>query len=319
MAKLRVFLEIEFLKSYLNELRKELGVVEFPKNVLFVKEILKNCDLYVNLDIDAITDLMKSENDNDITNLCLRTYSNGTASPIKSCVVELEIIKNESINNSKIQPHIILLGQNRTYANTLAIKTGIICIPNDFNFFKVISEVVIKPIPANTVIEFSKYTTNLVKSNFLIIDDPYIDQIPYNITRSLIENLTSSKSKLLNIVFIIREYNKYNPNLEEKLTTQKKWIDEVIAIKSETVLIHIVIAEVLQNSIRVHDRHIIANTFWITCGYGFNLEYSSQTSWNYFPLGIYYSAVVDRIEFLLRFINDPNIHHEIKKCFAIEN
>ena len=82
--------------------------------------------------------------------------------------------------------------------------------------------------------------------------------------------------------------------------------------------IQIVIAEILQNNIRVHDRHIIANTFWITCGYGFNQEYSSQTSWNYFPIGIYYSAAVDRIEFLLRFINDPKTSNEVKECFAIE-
>lgn len=316
MAKLRVFLEIEFLKSYFNELRKELGVVEFPEKVLFVKEILKNCDLYVNLDKEAIAELMfagKADkiDKNDIS-FFLKAHCLRTSSVLRTCLAELTLLKEQNYHETMNRPHYILLGQAWTYAQNYSEQTGVVFIPNDFEFPNGYSEVINESIQPKINLNFSDYTAGLVRSNSLIIDDPYLYTVNPADVKLLLSNLIFGDG-IINKVFLII----YKDPIEEN--SQKNWIKEIKKMNNKYINVEILQVEILQNNIKIHDRHIISNTFWITCGLGFKPRYNSQTFWFYFPIGKYYSRVVDRIEFLLKFINDPDISHEIKECFAIEN
>lgn len=72
-------------------------------------------------------------------------------------------------------------------------------------------------------------------------------------------------------------------------------------------------SDYLERIKEMHDRHIITNSFWITCGYGFKFKYNSNTEWIFRPIGSYFNEKEERLRFIIDRIHNRKIEQIISK------
>lgn len=310
MQYLRIYIQKKFLVEYFNIQKKlvhDLIKNDMGRKFLFINELIKSVGkIYIDIDQAAIDKLIIKEINKDTDEFEILFKELGKTLKIKQCPINLstpEQILNTG--NKTIQPHYLLLDCDQNQAKNYQKTLGIICISTQLIMSKEIYSLDIKHILKNNPINLNSYTKNLNQSHSIIIEDPYIYTIDLKFLENIILSLYNNQfnNNPLHILLVGQNKNINNPKIRPKekedfIKFKKEllcFIDSFNDSYENKVIIELIL---IGSNIKLHDRHILSNSFWIVSGHSFKEVYDTNTEWQYRPIGTYFHQFKDRLSFV---------------------
>jgi hypothetical protein len=309
MERLSIYLQINFLVTFFELLKKSMLHLEQAEEVLFVQKLIrKSGSIYVDLNSETISQLMNS------TNNTKNTYSDdfifyfkqiGSFVQILECPVKLNDPQDLLLlkNKSKL-PHYLMLDCNLTRAVEYEKKLGIICIPKTLQIKKEVYSYTTKPIYKDKKIHLGSYTGNISQSHSIIIEDPYVHIVSQGFLKELLLSFydVRFKNEPLHILILGQNHILINKHIKseekEKFINASKKLKQFIVDFNTEYGNKIIVELVLVENSKLHDRHILANSFWIVSGHSFKEIYNTNTEWQFRPVGIYFQQFKERLDFI---------------------
>lgn len=321
MSKPIVYVEIKFISAFLSERVKPLNQIKNSYGLLFIEELLKKSYLFINISKSDIEKTLRNEMPEcelytiNLINY-IRELAKLSSSIIYSCFNEIDDLKQGILSNNESNslPNFILLDVNKYKAEKIQEKIGIICFPRPDNsiYNESSIKVMVKPINSGVDIPIRELCSELF-AHTIIIEDPYLlanyfgEKVDF--IKRFISNILNSKftNTPLYLILVIskpwrrrgQSVHEFNDQLEDYQNCINHINDDLEAEIGMLANISLKIHIIEKAAGTFHDRHVISNSFWVTCGYGFGLRYKSNTEWIYKPIGIYFTQMEDRINQIL--------------------
>ncbi len=341
MSKPIVYIELGFLKAYLREIQRPLFEIKNPYEILFIKDLINKSTLFYSIpekDIEMIllqTFSIDESYDEDVKKFIQTIYLSTSSFPY-SCLNELFLFKNGDISELKTssRPNFLLLDANDYSAKKVHDLTGIISLPkpDKESYSESILKVLVKQIDGNQKLQpmtLKKMFGETTPCHTVLIEDPYLYSNFLNDKMSLITELIRTiinkrfTIKPFHIIFILarpkaKRDKKGEIVNQDDISEFEMFVDylnislqkQLELLSNKKIEIHLVFKE----PDTMHDRNIISNSFWITCGSGFSSYYKKNTEWTYKPVGTYFDQLVNRIDSTLQG-QEETFSYEIKSRF----
>jgi len=301
---INVYVDLGFLSFFYDEMSKPLHSLEKKKELIFIDELLRKSKVFLNIEEEILSELrtqniisnsILNENIQDL----IRILFNGRHHMFLSCKSECEIIKIAIENGNQefeLTSDFYLFDGNLSDSRLVEKITGVHTINKDLDLHESSYRVLLKSIKAQKLLYIKEFTSFLLKSKALIIEDPYFylnsELFIKEIILSLIKNEGNLKSRI-SIIVLIPDSSKISEDNKSKYEQFRSYINNIKLEFSDLFLIEIKSYE----KHRMHDRHIFSNNFWITCGHSFKDQYNTNTEWIYKPIGVYFEEYIKRIQF----------------------
>ncbi len=350
MSKPVVYIELGFLASYFKERCRPYSEIMEPMQILFINVLIDRSRLYYCIPESDIEMILKPES--DIEMILEKKLSNhelfneevikfiqfnlsGVNSFPYSCYDELNLCKNGKASELKdsCRPNFILLDANAEEAKKVHDITGIICLPKlgEKSYLKSILQTIVKPIVGNRKLQsisLKEMLGEITSCHSMIIEDPFIYQNFVTNKKQLIEELLRAiihkefTNKPFNIVFVLerpyeKRYQEGNVKYQKRISEYeqfKYYLNNDLQQYFNNISNNIINMRLVFKELdTMHDRHIISNSFWITCGFGFSSYYRKTTKWTCYPVGIHFDEIVEHIVALIG--EEEKFSSEIKGRF----
>ncbi|OLY90701.1 hypothetical protein SAMN05444008_101368 [Cnuella takakiae] len=331
-----LFMELGFFDAFVQETKKPFLNVAQRANLSFLYELIfKRSSVYLDLDDQTIcqvlhalhygSDLPLGINQETALNIQVLSSNN----KLKSCQNTIEIVKDPtqwSLLSGQVLPTYLLVDQNEREAIRVANQTGIITIPRSFKFNRSISSFAINTIEcvnnegALQSVNLGNLMGPLPAAHSIIIEDPYLHTEGEEfLTEFLVKLHKPDLRKIpLHILVMVQDQeafelkkgakanreviNRYHLNFSRLCHVAK------LVYKKSNGVIHV---EIVANAVqKMHDRNILSNAYWISCGHSFKGKYDTNTEWTIRPIGLYFSQFTKRLEFIRKALA-INMYHSL--------
>jgi len=310
-----IFMTEGFFIRFCKMLAKPIDALPIDKKWLILLEelIFEKSTVYINISSEEIAKLLSLKHNKEEYSKCdedmkilinyLFRLSNNR---IRDCREAIQIFKSQQFDKYRLmqkKPDFLFLSDTSEYCKEISEKFGIFCISNDIHLDIRNTRVSLKVLDKEQI--NIKDFTYLLKSNSLIIEDPFI--LDNDRQGDFIDNLLSIFYPLrynnpkYYLTIIYTEDNKTN-RLLMKETLERKYpllqVDFVFAPKK-----------------KLHDRNIYSNSFWLNCGFGFQKNYQKSTQWESYPLAIYYTEYTKRLKSCIKTMESKPLDNPLIRLF----
>ena len=306
--KVNVYVDIGFLSFFYNEMSKPLNTLAKKKELIFIDELLRKSKVYLNIEEEILTNLRIDKIEpngilNEDIQKLIQILFNGRHHMFISCKKECDVL-NKAIENGsqeyELTADFYLFDGNLSDTKAIEKNTGVQTINRDLDLHESYYRVLLKSIKAQKPLDLKEYTSFLLKSNALIIEDPYFFSNSEKFIKELILALIKSKDTengRVNIIILIPDSSKISEDDKSKYEKFRFLVNQINIDNSNFLLIEI------KSHVghKMHDRHIFSNNFWITCSHSFKEKYNTNTEWIYKPIGVYFNEYIERIQFATHF------------------
>jgi len=232
-------------------------------------------------------------------------------SPIRDCREAIQIFRAQQFdkyNTMHKKPDFLFLSDTAEYCKELSEKFGIFCISNDIHLDARNTRPNLKVIDDGERIDLNHFSY-LPKANSLIIEDPFI----------LNNDKQGDFIDILLTCFYPAKFN--NPKFyltiiyTEENKTNKQQLKQRLERKYPLMQVDFVSAPKL----KLHDRNIYSNSFWLTCGFGFQKHYTKSTHWESYPLAIYYTEFTKRLKACVNTMENKPMDNPLVRLIEFKN
>lgn len=310
-----IFVELGFLRDFFNALLVPIGSVENPEQILFIRNLLESSTVRIDLPNETLIEILDKtcETSEDLPEVIIvyirKLFLKGIS--VRSCSKDLIAIKQGvPLNSTQKIPDFILLDGTKTQAHELQKKCGIICLPlsTQNSYLESIYKVLIIDIKKQPKIPLPDLVSHVPHSFLLLIEDPYFysdfedNKKPF-LQSFLTNHLASEFSNIpFHVIIVTADPHLAINNMDPNFSKNREMFDQFKkAFKKykESLPDNITLDLHTINQGLMHDRHIISNSFWITCPYGFSNRYRTKTEWIFKPIGIYFTQMEDRVRHII--------------------
>jgi len=289
-----IFMSVSFFVCFCKTLTKWENIIINKRWVFFLEELIfEKGTVYLNIPADEIKRLLELKHNKEAYLLCdedtkllVNYLSRLSNNKIRDCREAIQIFRNSEFakySNLSVKPDFVFLSETKSYCQEISEKFGIFCISNDIHLDVKNTMVTLTVLDKDEVLNLNDFNF-LPKSNSLLIEDPYI--IDNDEKGEFIDSLLS--------IFYPSNLQIKNFYLTIVYSSQKGIKTDVIRNRLERKYKLLCIDFIEKKDL--HDRNIYSNSFWISCGFGFNKSYKKPTKWEIFPLAIYFSEYKKRLK-----------------------
>jgi hypothetical protein len=294
-----VFLQFDFFKKLIEEASKPFLSVHAKEYLSFLYDLLfTKSKIYIDKTSSEILELRTSETQDLITFQFKKLANLNVIEPLKHSISKY--IEDVSLFEGSNLPDYILIDVDITKAKDLNKELGIPVHSSDFDKIPLsFYSVQIFDIEANKAVRIKDCFDSLPKASCLIVEDPYLYSESEAFLKEFLEQLICSQIKRcpFEVLLVIqgtrfieeRERQRYEDGLKRIEKVREQLEEEY----GEKIRFNIL----LNNVRKMHDRHILTNTFWLSSGHSFKAKYNTNTSWIIKPLAKYYPKYRKRVEF----------------------
>jgi hypothetical protein len=299
-----VLLDIGFLAKFYSELTKVFLQIEHHDYVKFLQILLlEKAQVFANIDKDVIIECVLSKREDPVS-LLIKAISIGNGQII-SLRDDFDFIQIETKRLNKLKPNFILADISSTQAIDINNQTGIIALPSEFYNLNQCMQSLIHSISKVTIEFFDPYNSDinhyikkdlfdrLFKAKTIYIEDPYLNTVDINYLVNFVQYMfpTNYRCNFLNIFMVFRNSN-FNSISEFSQAFDK--IFRPISVNFKFIISVTFVNN--KSDLRMHDRNILTNSFWISNTNSFHSETSALSNMFVIPIGIYYDTYYKRFK-----------------------
>ena len=305
---------IRFCKMLTNQEKLSMD----KKWLNYLEEIIfEKSTVYLNIPAVEITRLLRLRQNkeeyskcDEETKLLINYLFKLSHNRIRDCREAVEIFRTKQFGKYKLltkKPDILFLSDTAEFCKEIAESFGIYCISNDVDLDPRNTRVTVKVLNRERL-DINEFCY-LPKSNSLIIEDPFI----------LDNDWDGDFIDILLSCFYPTKFN--NPKFylsiiyTEENTTNRLQLKQRLERKYPLMQVDFVFAP----KYKLHDRNIYSNSFWISCGLGFQKHYKKVTQWDSYPLALYYTEYTKRLKACVNTMENKPMDNPLVRLVELRN
>lgn len=290
-----VLLDIKFFEKFSQVLAKSFLQINHHNYIMFLYTLLfKKAEVYANIDVEIIVECVQSKRF-DLISLFLKEISQGNGR-INSLSNDFDFVKIKTEILNDLNPNFILADISSLEAIEINNQTGIIVLPSEFDNLNFSMQSLVDSISSVSIELFEPFNSfnhyikkdlfdRLFKSKTIYIEDPFLNKVDINYLVNFIQYMfpTNYMCEIVKVYLVYKDANissiiEFSDAFEKhfKLVSQKyKYKISISFINNKSDL-------------RMHDRNILTNSFWISNTNSFHANNPSLSNMFVIPIGIYY-------------------------------